>query len=86
MANDVRDIDCHSALKQIWDFLDLELTQERMAEVRKHLTTCQHCLPHHDFARRFLDALQATREGKVTPVELRASVMRQLADSGYSPS
>ena len=83
MHNDVHDIDCPSALKQLWDYLDHELTDERMAEVGKHLTSCQRCLPHHDFARRFLDALRSTREEKLAPVELRATVMRKLSESGY---
>ncbi|MEP7346817.1 MAG: zf-HC2 domain-containing protein [Gemmatimonadaceae bacterium] len=84
MLNEARDIDCHSALKQMWDYLDFELTDERMAEVRKHLVLCQHCLQHADFARRFLDALQATRGGTEMPAELRVTVLRHLAESGYS--
>ena len=85
MPDEVRNIDCHSALKQLWDYLDLELTEERMAEVEKHLTSCSHCLPHHDFARRFLDALQATREDNAMPPELRERVIRRLSDSGFAP-
>ena len=85
MPNEVRDIDCQSALKQLWDYLDLELTDERMAEVGNHLTSCQRCLPHHDFARRFLGALQATRDANAMPPEVREKVLRQLTDSGYAP-
>ncbi len=84
MPNEARDIDCHSALKQLWDYLDFELTDERMAEVRKHLMVCKRCLPHADFARRFLDALQATRGDTAMPDELRVTVLRHLAESGYS--
>lgn len=85
MPNAVRDIDCHSALKQLWDYLDLELTDERMAEVGKHLTSCRHCLPHHDFGRRFLEALEATREENAMPPEVREKVLLQLTISGFAP-
>jgi len=80
----VRHIDCHSALKQLWDYLDHELTEERMAEVRQHLAVCSHCLPHHDFGRRFLDALQTTRKDTTMPPELRVRVMRQLTETGFT--
>ncbi len=84
MPNEVRDIDCLSALKQFWDYLDHELTEERMAEIGKHLTTCQECLLHHDFGRRFLDALQTSRNAGAMPAESRAKVLDHLLESGFS--
>ena len=84
MPQDIRHIDCHSALKQLWDYLDLELTDERMDEVRQHLAVCKQCLPHHDFARRFLDALHSTRDDAGMPSELRLQVMRQLTETGFT--
>ncbi|MDF2772664.1 MAG: putative zinc-finger, partial [Geminicoccaceae bacterium] len=43
-----RELDCRTAVQQLWDYLDHELTPERMAEVRRHLERCGQCLPHHD--------------------------------------
>jgi anti-sigma factor (TIGR02949 family) len=77
------DIDCLTAVRQLWDYLDAELSEERMAAIRRHLTGCERCLPHHDFARRFLDALSATREDQRMPPDVRARVMHLLADAGY---
>lgn len=85
MHNETRGIDCHTALMRLWDYLDEELTDDRMLEVRRHLEICQHCVSYHDFARRFLIALQATREERVMPVELRARVLQRLAESGFNP-
>jgi anti-sigma factor RsiW len=66
---DVPDIDCLTAVRQLWDFLDDELTDERMAMVRQHLAQCRRCLPHHDFAKLFLQAVRATREEHLMPAE-----------------
>ena len=46
-----RDIDCRSAVQKLWDYLDQELTPERMDEVRRHLERCGDCLPHHEYGR-----------------------------------
>jgi anti-sigma factor (TIGR02949 family) len=84
MPNTVPDINCLTAIRQLWDFLDQELTEDRMDMVRRHLEQCQRCLPHHDFARRFLDALHATRDGRLMPPELRSRVMALLVEAGYA--
>jgi anti-sigma factor (TIGR02949 family) len=86
MPDDVNDIDCLTALRRLWDYLDEELTEERMEEVRYHLSICEACLPHHDISRRFLEALRRTRDERVASVTLRARVMARLSESGYRPS
>ena len=83
MPNEARDIDCLTALRQLWDFLDEELTEERMDEVRHHLALCEDCLPHHDFACRFLDALRRSREAQAAPATLRARLLVRLTQSGF---
>jgi anti-sigma factor (TIGR02949 family) len=79
----VPDIDCLMAVRQLWDYLDGELTDERMAMVRQHLERCERCLPHHDFAKRFLDALHGMREAQLTPIQCRERVMVLLGESGF---
>jgi anti-sigma factor (TIGR02949 family) len=80
-----REIDCRSAVQQLWDYLDEELTPERMADVRRHLERCGSCLPHHDYARVFLAALAAAREGEArAPEALRRRVMDNLRAAGLS--
>lgn len=56
-----RDIDCRTAVQKLWDYLDQELTPERMDDVRRHLDRCGSCLPHHDYGRAFLAALAAAQ-------------------------
>ena len=78
-------IDCESAMRQLFDFLDEELTDERMREVREHLMSCSRCLPHHDFEQAFLQALASTRVGHVMPPELRGRVLGALREAGFAP-
>jgi len=80
-----REIDCRTAVQQLWDYLDEELTPERMDEVRRHLERCGSCLPHHDYARVFLAALSSAREGDArAPEALRHRVMENLRAAGFS--
>ena len=81
---DVPDIDCRTAVSQLWNYLDQELTEDRLAMVRQHLERCERCLPHHDFGKRFLEALRATREEQVMPPQVRSRVMELLAGAGFS--
>jgi len=85
MPDEPRVIDCREAVRQLWDYLDEELTEDRMAEVRNHLDHCQSCLPHHDFGRRFLDALHAGRRRQLMPDQVRSHVMSALAGAGFTP-
>jgi mycothiol system anti-sigma-R factor len=83
MTDCPREIDCRTAVQQLWDYLDEELTPERMDEVRHHLERCARCLPHHDYARVFLAALAAAREGGPrAPDVLRRRVMESLRAAG----
>jgi anti-sigma factor RsiW len=74
-------------MRRLWDYLDDELTSERMAEVRRHLDECVHCVPHADWARTFLAALAATRAAATRPATgggTRERVLLALRQAGYS--
>ena len=84
MTDCPHEIDCRTAVQQLWDYLDHELTPERMAEVRGHLERCAKCLPHHDYARTFLVALSEARESDLrAPDVLRRRVMDSLRSAGF---
>lgn len=84
MPDDIRQIDCREAVRQLWDYLDEELDDERMNEVRHHLETCSHCLPHAQFGRRFMEALGRARDRHVMPPAVRSQVIAALAEAGFS--
>lgn len=85
MPDEIRSINCRTAVSKLWDFLDAELDDQRMLEVQKHLAECSDCLPHADFNRRFLAALGEARSRNLMPPALRAQVLSALAADGYAP-
>ena len=77
------ELDCSAAMRQLWDYLDEELTPEREAAVRAHLAACANCQPHEDFERAFLDALSRARGNMMAPDDVRAEVSRALREAGF---
>jgi len=75
-------VDCTAAMQQLWDYVDGELTPERMFAVKRHLAECSHCVPHAEFAERFLAALHETREVRCCSKDLRTRVVARLREAG----
>ncbi|HUO52576.1 MAG TPA: zf-HC2 domain-containing protein [Gemmatimonadaceae bacterium] len=71
-------MDCSQAVHQLWDYLDGELTDEKMAEVRAHLKACKGCFPHFDFEEAFLEAVRKSRAETACPDALRRKVMAKV--------
>ena len=59
-------IDCETAVRRLWDFLDGRLPDIAHAEVEEHLATCKLCPPHFDFARTMRGALAASAPAPVS--------------------
>ena len=76
-------VDCSAAMRQLWEYLDGELTEERMAAVRAHLDRCAGCLPHADFERAFLDALAGCKSKQCAPDALRRKIFERLREAGF---
>ena len=75
-------MDCYDVVRQLWDYLDGELTDESMAAIRAHLAQCRQCYPQFDFERTFLDALAATRRERPAPNMVRRKVLAKLRKAG----
>ena len=71
-------MDCQQVVQQLWDYLDGELTDEKMTEVRAHLKACKGCFPHFDFEEAFLEAVRKSRAEVSCPEEVRRKVMAKL--------
>lgn len=54
-------VSCREVVEQLWDFLDGELTPERMHALAEHLAACQRCYPQYRFELAFLAALARRR-------------------------
>lgn len=77
-------LDCDAVMRQLWDYLDDELTPEREAAIRAHLAVCQRCHPQHDFEASFLRALAAARRTHPSPGALRKRVIGALRVEGFA--
>ncbi|HEY7876639.1 MAG TPA: zf-HC2 domain-containing protein [Gemmatimonadaceae bacterium] len=75
-------MDCLEVVRQLWDYLDSELTDEAMARIHRHLAQCRQCYPQFDFERTFLDAVAATRREHPAPNLIRRKVLAKLRKAG----
>jgi anti-sigma factor RsiW len=74
-------IDCETAIRRLWDYMDGRLPITEQGEVERHLATCELCPPHFTFAAAMRDALASMRPGesaKAAEYELRDKVRRAL--------
>ncbi len=51
--------DCASVARAVYDYLDDELTAERLQAIKGHLAACTGCTEHVVFARQLLDQLSS---------------------------
>lgn len=79
-------IDCTTAARRLWDYVDGELDDARMAEVEAHLAICQQCPAHFAFAKSLLESIKAARARLEDPRALRQRVVAALRDAGFSAS
>lgn len=77
-------LDCDAVMRQLWDYLDGELTPEREARMRAHLSICRRCHPQADFEESFLRALGAARRTHRRPDALKARVLGALRAEGFA--
>jgi mycothiol system anti-sigma-R factor len=77
-------LDCTAVMKQLWDYLDGELSAERMAAIEAHVKMCGRCSPQVEFERAFLKALAAARGEGTSSESLRERVVKQLRTRGYT--
>lgn len=77
-------LDCDAVMRQLWDYLDGELTPEREAAVRAHLSMCNRCYPQRNFEESFLHALAESRREHSRPDAVKARVMAALRADGFA--
>lgn len=69
--------DCADSLKELYTFLDGELTVERRLHIREHLDDCQNCYEAFDFEAE-LRIVVSTRCREEVPDSLRNRVAEAL--------
>lgn len=73
-------VDCGAVIRELWDWLDGELSPERLDAIRRHLAACHGCERHVAFARAFLDRVQAAPPTDAGVDALRARIRDALAN------
>ena len=76
-------LDCDAVMRQLWDYLDGELTAAREAAIREHLAVCARCFPQMEFERAFLDTLAGARREHSSVEQVRAHVLGALGADGF---
>ncbi|MEO7360234.1 MAG: zf-HC2 domain-containing protein [Gemmatimonadaceae bacterium] len=79
-------IDCRSAMRELWDYLDDELPTERTEQIRFHLATCTGCQDHMQFCRAFLQQIDMPEVSTGAVTTLRARVEDALRRDGLTVS
>ena len=75
-------IDCLTAVRRLWDYLDGRLSVVAHEEVEAHLAICEHCPPHFVFAERMKQSLVKTAPSAISTEDearLRDRVRAALA-------
>jgi anti-sigma factor (TIGR02949 family) len=71
-------IDCEQALKQIFEFIDHELSDRELVLLEQHLHTCKSCFSRMEFERILKQKIGALASG-VPTATLDARVRKLLA-------
>lgn len=62
-------IDCETAVRRLWDYLDGRLPPSARDEVEAHLAVCEYCPPHFSFAKEMQATLAASAAPMITDAE-----------------
>lgn len=76
--------DCNEALRELYVFLDGELTEERRSVIARHLDDCNPCLEVFDFEAELRLVIQQKCREQVPP-ELRQRIEETLRSFSTGP-
>lgn len=76
-------IDCRTAFRRLYDYLDRELDPDEVVEVEAHLAVCTVCAAEYEFESRVLEEIRIRARSAHVPDGLKARV-RELLESAES--
>lgn len=78
-CGNAHDTDCREVLDKVYAYLDGELTEGDVADIRVHLDECSPCLKEYDLDKA-IKALVAKHCGcDPVPADLRSKVLARIA-------
>lgn len=60
-------IKCSDAVKELWEYLERQLTPERKGEIDEHLAYCRRCCGELEFAEELRTVMAASRQPLMPP-------------------
>lgn len=70
-------IDCTEAVRQLWDYLENDLTTENREKVDDHLAFCRRCCGEVEFAEELREVMKGAARPHLPP-EAAARLTRYL--------
>ncbi len=77
-------LDCQAVMRQLWAYLDGELTTDRVAAIEAHLEMCAQCYPQYRFEESFLVQIARVRREHSDLGGLRHRLVAALTAEGFS--
>ncbi len=76
-------IDCETAVRALYDYLDGRLPDATRSAVEAHVETCRTCASHFTFARRLIELVPSALPLGGESVALRERIVASLKSEGY---
>jgi len=73
-------MNCDAVMRQLWDYLDDELTPGREVAVRAHAALCERRYPQYEFEKAFVGAVAASRREHARPDEIKTRALAALRE------
>jgi mycothiol system anti-sigma-R factor len=74
------DVDCSEILQQVYVFLDNELEDASIDEIRQHLEECAPCLDQYDLERCVKKLVHRSCGGEHAPDSLRMKILLRISE------
>jgi anti-sigma factor (TIGR02949 family) len=71
-------VSCEELIRELPDYLDRELPSLRLAELRRHLDQCDHCLQTYRFERSLLDRVRGRLSRVALPDGFTARLLASI--------
>ncbi len=76
-------LDCQAVMRQLWAYLDGELSRDRVAAIEAHIAMCEQCYPQCQFEQTFLAQIAHARHEHSDLERLRTRLVTALVAEGF---
>lgn len=76
---------CTNTIKRLYPYIDRELSEQEITQIREHLAMCPPCAKHFSFESGMLRFIGAACRSVAAPAELRARVLSTCTYATNTP-